>query len=120
MARADHVVQARWRLRRLVYEARVSRLHKIGGTSAVEIVSILFPSDWATLPRTVAQDRPLRVQADLAPSTNSTVAITRDKDNNGRHERALPPMPFSEAFSGAFRECSQAPPRSGPGDADRR
>lgn len=61
----------------------------------------------------------MREQADRAPSTNSTVAITRDEDNNGRHERALPPMPFSEAFSGAFRECSrsQAPPRSAPGDA---
>lgn len=56
-------------------------------------------------------------QADRTPSTNSTVAITRDEDNNGRHERALPPMPFSDAFSGAFRECSQAPPRSAPGDA---
>lgn len=62
----------------------------------------------------------MREQPDRAPSTNSAVAITRDEDNNGRHERALPPMPFSEAFSAAFREHSQMPPRSAPGDANAR
>ncbi|KAG7200625.1 hypothetical protein KM043_001181 [Ampulex compressa] len=110
LARAAHVVESGWCARRY-----------LGGTKLAAARPLAVLPRCAQRPRrrplAQAQGRPTSSEADPGPSTNSAVAITRDEDNNGRHERALPPMPFSEAFSGAFRERSQAAPRSGSDDA---